>query len=47
MTVLFSDMTLTLGKTGFTVVVSCNFELAVHSCPLYCLQRVVTKLGYG
>jgi len=34
-------------RTGFTVVVSCNFELADHSCPLHCLQREVAKLGCG
>jgi len=32
-------------RTLFTVVVSCNFELAIHSCLLQCLQRQVAKLG--
>jgi len=28
---------------GFTVLVSCSGELAVHSCPLLCLQGQVAK----
>jgi len=31
----------------FTVLVWCNDELAVHSCPLICLQRQVAKLAIG
>ena len=28
-------------KSRFTVLVSCNDEIAVHSCPLLCEQRVI------
>ena len=43
---LFAGMTLTLRKShGFTVLVSCSDELAVHSCPLLCRQGQVAKLS--
>jgi len=32
-------------RVRFTVVVSCSDELAVHSCPLLCLQRWVAKVA--
>ena len=31
----------------FTILVLCSGELLVHSCPLVCLQRQVTKLASG
>jgi len=31
----------------FTVLVSCSDQLAIHSCPLICLQRQVAKLASG
>jgi len=31
----------------FTVAVSCSDELAVHSCPLLCLQRWVANVASG
>jgi len=34
-------------RVRFTVVVSCSDELAVHSCPLLCLQRWVAKVASG
>jgi len=34
-------------RARFTVVVSCSDELAVHSCPLICLQGQVAKLASG
>jgi len=40
-------MTLTLHKPALTVLVSCSDEIAVHSCPLICLQRQVAKLAGG
>ena len=32
-------------RSRFTVMVSCSDKLAVHSCPLLCLQRWVAKLA--
>jgi len=32
-------------RSRFTVVVSCSDKLAVHLCPLFCLQRRVAKLA--
>jgi len=32
-------------RASFTVVMSFSDELAVHSCPLLCLQRQVAKLS--
>jgi len=32
-------------RTRFTVVVSCNDEIAVRSCPRLCLQRQVAELA--
>ena len=32
-------------RVRFTVIVSCSDELAVHSCPLLCLQRRVAKVA--
>jgi len=32
---------------SFTVIVSCRDELAVHSCPILCLQRWVAKVANG
>ena len=32
-------------RVRFTVLLSCSNELAVHACPLFCLQRQVEKLG--
>jgi len=34
-------------RARFPVLMSCNAELAVHSCPLLCLQRQVTKRESG
>jgi len=34
-------------RVRFTVLVSCSEELAVHSCPLLCLQRWVAKVASG
>jgi len=34
-------------RVRFTAIVSCSDELAVHSCPLLCLQRWVAKLASG
>jgi len=34
-------------RVSFTVTVSCSDELAVHSCPLLCLQRWVAKVASG
>jgi len=34
-------------RVRFTVVVSCSDELAVHSCPLLCLQRRIAKVVSG
>jgi len=34
-------------RVRFTVVVSCRDELAVHSCPLLCLQMWVAKVARG
>jgi len=32
-------------RARFTVLVSCNDEIVVSSCPLLCLQRQVAKLA--
>jgi len=42
---LFAGMRLTLHKSQVHVMVSCSDELAVHSCPLLCLQWQVAKLA--
>ena len=34
-------------RARFTVLVSCSGELAVHSCPLLCLQGQVAKIASG
>ena len=34
-------------RVRFTVTLSCINELAVHSCPLLCLQRRVAKVASG
>ena len=34
-------------RVRFTIIVSCSDELAVHSCPLLCLQRRVAKVASG
>jgi len=34
-------------KARFSVLVSCDDELVVHSCPLLCLQGQVAKLASG
>jgi len=34
-------------RVRFTDIVSCSGELAVHSCPLLCLQRLVAKVESG
>jgi len=34
-------------RVRFAVIVSCSDELAVHSCPLLCLQRWVAKVASG
>jgi len=34
-------------RVRFTVIVSCSDELAIHSCPLLCLQRWVAKVASG
>ena len=34
-------------RVGFTVMVSYSDQLAVHSCPLFCLQRRVAKVASG
>jgi len=34
-------------RVRFTVIVSCSDELAVHWCPLLCLQRWVAKVASG
>jgi len=34
-------------RARFTVLVSCSGELAIHSCPLLCLQRQVSKSASG
>ena len=34
-------------RVRFTVIVSCSDELAVHWCPLLCLQRWVAKVTSG
>jgi len=34
-------------RVRFTVTVSCSHELAVHSCPLLCLQRWVAEVARG
>jgi len=41
---VFADMKLSLHKSHrFTIIVSCSDEIAVHSCPLLCLQRRLRK----
>jgi len=40
-------MTLTLHKIQVHALVSYSGELAVHSCPLLCLQRQVANLVSG
>jgi len=47
MTVFLPVWNLHCTRVRFTVVVSCNDELAVHSCPLLCLQRWVAKFASG
>ena len=34
-------------RVRFTVTVWCSNELAIHSCPLLCLQRRVAKVASG
>ena len=34
-------------RVRFTVIVTCSDELAVHSCPLLCLQRWIAKVTSG
>jgi len=34
-------------RARFTFTVSCSDELAVHSCPFFCLQRRVAKVARG
>jgi len=34
-------------RVRFTVIVPCSDELAIHSCPLLCLQRRVAKVASG
>jgi len=34
-------------KARFTILASCSDEIAVHSCPLFFLQRQVAKLARG
>jgi len=34
-------------RTRFTILVSCNDEIALRSCPLLCLQRQVAQLVRG
>jgi len=33
-------------RARFIVLVSCNDEIAISSCPLLCLQRQVAKLAW-
>ena len=47
MTVLLPVWNSHCTRVRFTVVVSCSDELAVHSCPLLCLQRWVAKVASG
>jgi len=34
-------------RARFTDLVWCSDEFAVHSCPLLCLQKQITKLASG
>jgi len=47
MTVFFDGMKLTLHKSQVHRYRSCSDELAVHSCPLLCLQRRVANVASG
>jgi len=45
MTVLLPVLNSHCTRVRVTVTASCSDELAVHSCPLLCLQRWVTKIS--
>jgi len=42
-----AGMTFTLHKSQVHSYVSCSDEVAVHSCPILCLQRQVAKVASG
>jgi len=47
MTLYFPSWHRRCTRTRFTVVVSCNDEIAVRSCPRLCLQKQVAELATG